>query len=144
MYADRIAALAKYLEVEPSEIEHSGDGVFETGNQEWLVLTDDEATDRARTEIENSLWTFRTAFLRTHSKALAALDSLSMRAWEKIIGDSCESANPIVRALIDDFDHFVADAIKADGRGHFLAGYDGEERELRTADGDFLFAYRIG
>ena len=31
--------------------------------------------------------------------------------------------------LIDDIDEFCKDAISADGRGHFLNGYDGNEYE---------------
>lgn len=53
-------------------------------------------------------------------------------------GKLCESANSLVKSLIVDLDHFVSDAISADGRGHFLSGYDGVEIEL---DGDF-YAYR--
>jgi hypothetical protein len=52
-------------------------------------------------------------------------------------GKLCESARPIVEALIEDMDHFVSDAICADGRGHFLSQYDGEENE----EGEF-YIYR--
>jgi hypothetical protein len=41
----------------------------------------------------------------------------------------CEDAAPLIEALIDDMDAFIRDAISADGRGHFLAGYDHEEHE---------------
>lgn len=42
----------------------------------------------------------------------------------------CESANEIVfLPIIEDFEDFVSDAIDADGRGHFLSTYDGEEVE---------------
>lgn len=47
------------------------------------------------------------------------------------------SANSIVKALINDIDTFVYDAIDADGRGHFLSFYDGREHEQ-----DEFFIYR--
>ena len=40
-------------------------------------------------------------------------------------------------STIKNFDDFVEDAVRADGRGHFLAGYDGNENE----QGDF-YLYR--
>jgi hypothetical protein len=44
----------------------------------------------------------------------------------------CEDANETIAALITDIDEFIEDAICADGRGHFLNGYDGEEYESST------------
>jgi hypothetical protein len=64
-------------------------------------------------------------------EALEALDTVRERL--------CERANPLVLALIEDQRYFVHDAKIADGRGHFLAGYDGEECEQ---DGWCL--YRVG
>jgi hypothetical protein len=51
---------------------------------------------------------------------------------------SCENANGLVRALIDDMDEFIEDAINADGRGHFIAYYDGVENEQ-----DGFYIYRV-
>ena len=36
--------------------------------------------------------------------------------------------------------HFIAKAVQADGSGHFLASYDGDEIDL----GGNVYAYRIG
>ena len=45
----------------------------------------------------------------------------------------CEGANDAILALIKKtdggLDGFVEDAISADGRGHFLSSYDGDENE---------------
>jgi hypothetical protein len=57
---------------------------------------------------------------------------------ETFAREKCESANDTFLAMIKDKDSFVRDAISADGRGHFLNTYDGEENE----SGDFLI-YRI-
>jgi hypothetical protein len=53
----------------------------------------------------------------------------------------CEGCNDFFKAIIKGtcgLDKFVEDAIEADGRGHFLAYYDGEENE----QGD-CFIYRV-
>ena len=50
----------------------------------------------------------------------------------------CESANDIVAAMVDDVEEFCNDAIIADGRGHFISWYDGEEIETEN-----FFIYRI-
>lgn len=53
----------------------------------------------------------------------------------------CESCNEFIRALIDGtcgIDEFVREAIMSDGRGHFIATYDGEENEQ-----DEYFIYRV-
>jgi hypothetical protein len=56
--------------------------------------------------------------------------------------DLCEDANPPVEALIKDMDHFVSDAISADGRGHFLSSYDSEEQETEI-DSITYYYYRL-
>ena len=54
-------------------------------------------------------------------------------------GDSCEGCNDAMIALVDagsGMDQFISDAISADGLGHFLAHYDGNENE--SPCGQFL------
>ena len=56
---------------------------------------------------------------------------------------SDEDANDALTALIEagsGMEDFIDAAINADGRGHFLASYDGEEIE---SDCRNVFAYRI-
>lgn len=51
----------------------------------------------------------------------------------------CEDANEIVKAMIgNNISLFLENAIKADGRGHFLSRYDGEEIQLKGG----LYAYK--
>src|SRR5688572_9585292 len=127
----RIKALAKFLACEPGEITEARyrENTFEFDREEYLVLTDSEADTATRATIEDSLWAFRASFIAAHANA--DLDDAAIKALEKMQGELCESAGPLVRALIKDFDHFVQDAIRADGRGHFLSGYDGEENEIK-------------
>ena len=48
----------------------------------------------------------------------------------KKIQELHEDANDALAEMIKDFDEFVEDAVACDGRGHFLAGYDGVEHEV--------------
>ena len=110
---------------------------------EYEVLTDSEATEKAKEYILDSLWAFNADFILRHSANYetltndeydSALDALK-QAQER----GAESLNGLVRCLIQDMDDFIADAICEDGLGHFIAFYDGAEIEL---DGG-LFAYRV-
>ncbi len=44
--------------------------------------------------------------------------------------------------MIEDEDEFVSQAISADGRGHFLNTYDGNENE-QTIEGTTFYIYRM-
>ena len=133
---EKINALVRFLNCEEDDLAQNGN-TFEYGNQEYLVLTDEEANDATKDYILDSLWAFNSDFILNHS----SLDNWSARtekAISKMQESLCEDANEIVKALIADMDEFISDAIDADGRGHFLAGYDGEENEE-----DEFYIYRI-
>ena len=121
----RIKALAKYLELtkeEEKEIYYESYDIYCFGNQEYLVLTDDEADEKVAEYIKDSVWAFNPSFLSSHSDIDEGVF--------KLLQDKCESANEAVLKLIKDFDKFVEDAVGTDGRGHFLSSYDGEENEI--------------
>jgi hypothetical protein len=130
----RACALRHHLELDPSyEIEPCkyGDNTFDAGGQEWLVLTDEEADVLTHDYIRESVWAFRTSFLVGHMP-----EGLDEAAIDAMRGDRCEDVNPAILALIEagsGFDRFAEEAISADGRGHFLSGYDGEEHESASA-----------
>ena len=115
---------------------------FECGGWEYKVLTDEEADEATREEILGNLWAFNADFILRHTKFFETStdreDQEFILALQALQSRICESANPIVEALIEDKESFVEDAIDADGRGHFLSFYDGEEIEM----GEF-YAYRI-
>jgi len=135
----KVKALAKYLDCDPEDISEGypsyGDFMtLEYGSEEYLVLTDEEADEACKEYVKDSVWAFNASFIIQHS-------DLPWEAEEMIKGfqeSKCEDANETILALITDFDEFVEDAISADGRGHFLSGYDGDEVE----DGDY-FIYRV-
>ncbi len=118
-----------YTEVEELEADDNGD---------YLVLTDDEADEKAAEYIKDSLWAFNASFIIDHSK-------LPYEAEEMVKNyqaDKCESANESIEALIEDMDEFISDAISADGRGHFMSSYDGNENEEEVG-GETFYIYRL-
>ena len=127
-------SLAEFLEIETEDLEVStwDKNVFTLGDKEYMVLTDEEADERARDYILESIWAFNSWFLVNHMPDGVNEDIIKM-AQEK-----CEGANETLKAMIVDLDAFVEEAIQTDGRGHFLSTYDGEENE----EGDY-FIYRV-
>ena len=145
MLNKKLENLKKYLiesgEATPEEMEkltvtNTYNEYFETfeiiGN-EYKVLTDEEADNLAIQEIKNNLWAFNTNFILEHTKfyenSTSRENEIFVESLQKMQGDLCESATPIISALIEDIDDFINDAIEADGRGHYLSYYDGEEIE---------------
>ncbi len=123
---------------------------------EFLVCSDAAATKRARAHIRESLWAFNTDFILARSKinsdesrpyaGSGHFDRVE-KAFKEMQGKLCEDANEIVFAVLRSFKAFAADAIAADGRGHFLSQYDGKEHEVRTkTDGlpdEYYYVYRV-
>lgn len=131
----RIAALAQDLGYEPDAYEPAawGDNTFTDGGAEYRVLTDTEADEAVAEYIADSLWAFNSDFL-------AGFTGLPVEVFAAL-SDKCEDANEPIRKIVDatgDFDELVDEAVQSDGRGHFLAGYDGAELELSGN----LYAYR--
>ncbi len=144
MTNEKINTLAEFLEVETSELETSSydENIFTYGNQEYLILTDEEADEKTAEEIKNSLWAFNADFIIQHCKNNNDMDNYEYNAAIESLQEAqknqCESLNGLVYALIDNIDEFVEDAIIADGRGHFISYYDGKENELNG-----LYIYRL-
>ena len=144
--AARKLALAIHLQVAADDVDvditqstHS-DLEFEHGRQSYVVMTDAEADDAARESLRDSLWAFQSSFLRSYIPALR--NAAAARAFDKMRETLCEDANELVSALLGAReDECLADAISADGRGHTLAPYDGEESEQRV-EGVTFYIYR--
>jgi hypothetical protein len=138
-------AAAEALGCEPEDMkkesyDHYGLAIF-SGNGMEIAIGDDEEADRAASDyIKESLWSFNPTFILSHSR-VACSDKLQ-KAMVHLQKELCEEANPLVEALIKDLDHFVSDAISADGRGMFLSQYDNEEQEI-DIDGVTYFYYRL-
>lgn len=129
----KLEALAKYLDTNVEDLSENDEFNFEDGGHSYMVLTDAEADDMARDLILDSIWAFNPSFLAAHARE--GIDEDVIKAIQD--NDRCESNNKALTALIEDIDHFVDDAIRCDGRGHFISSYDGEENE----EGEF-YIYR--
>ena len=137
--AVKLQALASYLEEHRQDLEETEiyvtNNMFELDNgEEYLVLTDQEADEYATDEIENMLWAFNADFLASYT-------GLHKAVFGALAG-GYENSNEAIMALINNagsMDDFVQECIDADGRGQFVANYDGEEIELEN---DY-YAYRV-
>ena len=124
---------------------HLGDYDFEDVDgyidNDYLVYTDEEADEAVREYIEETVWAFNPSFLQAHT---GVSSDIIKEMQEKM----SPSANQAITAMIKDFDHFVEDAVRCDGRGHFLAQYDHEENYVTFQNGLFedvtYFIYRVG
>jgi hypothetical protein len=143
---EKAQALAKFLEISIEDLEIPEDTelpfvVLDTGAN-YAVLTEEQADARAKEEILNSLWAFNADFVISHCKNYNDMDQWEFNSAVESLRHAqencCENANGLVRALIDDIDEFVEDAIINDGRGNFLAYYDGVEYEQ-----DGFYIYRV-
>ena len=122
---EKIEALAKHLDCSIDEAVVSMD--------DYLVYTDDEADEAVHDYIKESVCFFRSDFIAAH----AEVDEEVIKKLQELH----ENSNNAIKSLIKDFDHFVDDAICADGRGHFLSSYDGEENEINV-NGNTYYIYR--
>jgi len=116
-YTTKAIVLAAHLGVNLDEAESAID------DYDYLVCTDEEADDWVREDIEQMVWAFTPSFLSAHT---GYVDE-DVFKW---LQQKCEGANDAIMSMIKDFDAFVEDAVACDGRGHFLAGYDGIEHEV--------------
>lgn len=126
---NKAKALASHLGIKVNEARDL------INNQDCLVLSDSEANSRCYDSILDSLWAFRSEFLAAHLKKGISVDVVDLIQSNGL----CEGNNEAIKSLIDDLEYLVEDAIRCDGRGHFIAQYDGEEIELSND----LYAYRI-
>jgi hypothetical protein len=139
---NRALVLLAYLRAngdntDPGDIEEEGSNEFNVGRQTFRVLDESEADDACGDYIEQSLWAFNASFL-------AGMTDLPEEVFTAL-ADKCEDANdPIMRIIKSTcgIDKFVNEAVSADGRGHFLSGYDGEENEY-TGGGRYFYIYRV-
>jgi hypothetical protein len=138
-----VEAVADQIGCDPDDLTlethtHYSLEVFSNGRNEYAVGTDKEADEACREYVKDSAWAFSPIFICNYCNLPQELaEALGAMQQKK-----CESANDSILALIEKtdggLDGFVDEAISADGRGHFLSSYDGNENEK-----DGFFIYRI-
>jgi hypothetical protein len=138
-----VEAVADQIGCDPDELTlesyaHYGLEVFSNGSQEYAVGTDSEADKACKEYIKDIAYAFRSSFICEYCNLPQEL----AEALEAMQSKKCEGANDSILALIEKteggLDGFVEETISANGRGHFLSSYDGEENER----GGF-FIYRV-
>jgi len=108
------------------------------GPGEYLVCSDKMADEQVKGEILSNLWAFKADFLAGET----GLPSEAFSCMQEKMSENCNEA---VRALVKSTcgeDSLVDAAVSADGRGHFLAQYDGEEISYVTKSGKTVYLYR--
>lgn len=138
--AGMVRALCAFLDCQPDELtrekcDHYGLALFSYGREEYAIGTDEEADEACAEYVKDSAWAFNAGFVLSE----CGLPSELEEAIQAFQSKKCESANDAIVALIEKtcgMDEFVKSAISSDGRGHFLAGYDGNEND--SADGAFV------
>lgn len=105
---------------------------------EYMVCTDGTADASVKGQILSSLWAFRSEFLAGETGLPVEVFSCLQ---EKMSEDCDETIHALVKATCGEAS-FVDAAVCADGRGHFLATYDGDEKTFTTSKGVTLFVYR--
>jgi hypothetical protein len=114
--------------------DHYGLPIFKADDgHEYAVGTLAQANRAAKADILDSLWAFNSDFIAR----FAGLDDRAASAVRKMQEEMSEDANEIVRRLIGEknLNRFVREAIAADGLGHFLSPYDGQERDSSDIPG---------
>lgn len=147
--AHRRTSLAENLGCSPENIIPSPqcDKIFDVGAREYLVVTEQEATEIIAEQIENELWAFhpewliRHTLLRNSAKFAAADYEAVLQAFTAIQHHLMETCNPMLRGLIEatcGMPLFIEEAIAHNGRGHFLAPCDENEEKQ-----DDFYIYRM-
>lgn len=108
-------------------------------NKDYMVLTDEEADEKAKEYITETLWAFNPGFL-------ADMTDFDIEIFKAIRDNGkCEDNNDVLFNTIKKtcgIDTFVEAAIQADGRGHFMSSYDGNEYE-EEINGETFYIYRL-
>lgn len=145
----KCTALAEFLECSAQIIiSPHHENFFEVWGQEYLVLTEQEADDAIAQQIEeDELWLFYPDWIVKHTLLREGTQfedyehKAILQAFTVIQEHLMEKCHPMLKGLIDatcGMPLFIEEAIAHNGRGHFLAPYDRDEKR----QGDFCI-YRM-
>lgn len=136
MYSNNVVEnVLELIDLSIDDVVINGNSIS-SGSSEWVVFSDEDADDNIYEFIKNSLWSFRAEFI----------SQVTGHDKDEILTLTCEGElkNDDLVMIVErscGLKRFVNQAIKADGRGHFLSTYDGVEREVKV-DGEYYYVYR--
>jgi len=130
-----IVALAEEFGCGVQDIVDLGHNRVQIEGHEYKIFTEDEANDAVADYIADSLWAFTPSFL----SGLTGIDEEVF----KLLSERCDNdaIHSILRGTNVSMSEVVDEAIRWDGRGHFLNSYDGNEYEVYV-DGEYYYLYR--
>ena len=142
---NKMKALMAYLEetdideLTEETYDYYGLSVYSFGSQEYAIGTEDEVQIAVESNIKDSLFAFNADWIVSHLDVNFPIEGI------KAIQEKYENGNDSLYEIISklgDWDYFVKDSILADGRGHFLSSYDGNEEEIYY-ENIWYYIYRI-
>ncbi len=141
---NKMKALMAYLEetdideLTEETYDHYGLSVYSFGSQEYAIGTEEEVHEAVEQNIKDSLCYFNSQWIVDHIDTELPVKAIAAIQAEDTDGN--ETLFELISKL-GDWSYFVNDSILADGRGHFLSSYDGEENEV-FFEGVWYFIYR--
>lgn len=145
--AAKIRALCAFLDCAPDDLkcesyDHYGLSLYSMGSNSYAVGTDEEAQEACGKYVADTIWAFNASFILSECGLPGELED-AIKAFQE---DKCEDANDALLALVEKcvkdasgkegVEAFTESAISADGRGHFLNPYDGNEEEQSVDMGE--------
>lgn len=131
----RLLALANFKDRREDEFEPQSyePREFVIDDETYLVLTDTEADERVLERIKDEVWAFKAEFILDQCDLPGEL-APAITAFQS---DKGEDANGALLKLVEKcceggIEAFTKAAVAADGRGHFLSCYDGEQNESES------------
>lgn len=131
---EKMLAIKEYFgDVEIVEKNDSDYSEFEIDGIEYMVLNIFQREEMMKDYVRQSLWAFNPSFM-------SSITNISEKVFSTL-SELCEEANEAIESIVDHtcgMEHLIQEAVDADGYGHFISSYDGDELELS----DKYFAYR--
>lgn len=93
--------------------------LFEYENSDYLILTNEEATEEAIQQVNDFLWSLDASLIHKHLKT-----DLSIGAIQHVQSDMCDKCTFLLLSLIKNPDAFYEEIISTFGRGYFIALHD--------------------
>lgn len=129
--------MARTKKAKKTNRDHYGLPIYESPDgHEYAVGTQAEAHEAAKQNAKESLWAFRASYIIGFLPIDGRAAEVAEKGIETMQEKLSEDAQPIIELLLGDkLDRFLDRAVRDDGAGHFLNGYDGEEYDSDDIDG---------